>query len=313
MPRSHRPADDARRQRDDFSRIKGIGPALAQRLWDAGIRSFHDLAEASPEEIAEVLNDATGMSPERITRLDWAGQARQLAGSRAETSDPGQRYASFNLQFLLEPDNSIRRTKLHHLQMGTEDTWPGWDQDRLISCLRERIPFQADIPATGSGDLPPTLPAAPARSQALTATLPPTLLTIEELAPIQGDQISFVQRHDEPISVRLTLRIKPADLPLAATYDCTTTVVARKLGGDDRWPIGTAHGVIRTNESVSFDLTGPPAPPGLYRLTATMAIYTVGHSPEDLPLHSRNANGKLMHANAPVEGAQLDQITQSAS
>ncbi len=59
---------------DAFVRIKGIGPVFEQRLKNAGIRTFGELAITPPERIAEII----GWPLERVIRSDLAGQARYL-------------------------------------------------------------------------------------------------------------------------------------------------------------------------------------------------------------------------------------------
>ena len=60
---------------DDFTTIAGIGPVFDQRLKDAGIRTFADLAARTPAEIAEIIK----WSPERVERSEIIAQARRLA------------------------------------------------------------------------------------------------------------------------------------------------------------------------------------------------------------------------------------------
>ncbi|MCB0146860.1 MAG: hypothetical protein KDE01_04340, partial [Caldilineaceae bacterium] len=59
---------------DDFTTIAGIGPVFDQRLKDAGIRTFADLAARTPAEIAEIIK----WSPERVERSEIIAQARRL-------------------------------------------------------------------------------------------------------------------------------------------------------------------------------------------------------------------------------------------
>src|SRR5262249_576727 len=56
----------AGRSGDDFRKIDGIGRVFEQRLWDAGIFTYSDLARRTPEEIAAVLAPMAGISPEHI-------------------------------------------------------------------------------------------------------------------------------------------------------------------------------------------------------------------------------------------------------
>jgi hypothetical protein len=316
MPQRDRPkSNHAGQPGDDFRRIAGIGPALERRLHDAGILTYQDLAARSPEEIAAALADVTGVSPERIASQDWIGQARQLAGPPPEGAEPSQRYASFHVELLLDPDLGVRRTKVHHYQTDTDDTWPGWDEDRLLTLLRDRIAPTAARQPTDAADLQP--PAPPSTSQPPAATpstdLPPPSLRIEELTPIRDGQRGDIRRPDEPISVRLTLRVEPTDTPHAATVDFTADIAARsKLGDNQRWPLGTTHGTVRVNDPLSVELTGPPLRPGLYRLVATVAVYPADHAPEAQPLDRRDASGDLIQvANAPTQPAPAGDVTSS--
>jgi predicted flap endonuclease-1-like 5' DNA nuclease len=64
---------------DDLTRIRGIGPKLAQKLGSMGITRFSQLAGLSREEIARI--DAAIDFPGRIARERWVEQARELAGA----------------------------------------------------------------------------------------------------------------------------------------------------------------------------------------------------------------------------------------
>ena len=61
---------------DDLTKIEGIGPKVAKVLNDAGIRTFEGLAQANPEDVQRVLDEAglQMMSPE-----GWIEQARLAA------------------------------------------------------------------------------------------------------------------------------------------------------------------------------------------------------------------------------------------
>ncbi len=60
---------------DDLTAIRGIGIATQDRLYRAGIKSYGQLARASPEEVREMLGKfAGGASVEK-----WIAEAKQLA------------------------------------------------------------------------------------------------------------------------------------------------------------------------------------------------------------------------------------------
>ncbi len=60
----------------DFTTLSGIGPVFSMRLRAANVRSLGDLADMTPESLADVLN----ISVDRVERDDFLGQARRLLG-----------------------------------------------------------------------------------------------------------------------------------------------------------------------------------------------------------------------------------------
>ncbi len=63
---------------DDLTAIGGISIATQNRLYGAGIKSYAQLAQASPEEVREILGKlARGADIE-----DWIAQAKKLAKQR---------------------------------------------------------------------------------------------------------------------------------------------------------------------------------------------------------------------------------------
>jgi len=302
----------AGRSGDDFRKIDGIGRRFEQRLWDAGIFTYDDLARRTPEEIAAVLAPMAGISPEHL-----ASQARERAGHPPEASVPRQHYAAFHVEFLLESDNSVRRTKVHQHQTDARDAWPGWDAERLLSFLRDRIPLPAaatpaDAPGVEPAQAqtrdqgPASVEPAPAGqpSAPVPDRLPSWSLGIEELAPVRDGRRSRILSPNEPSSVRLTMRINPIGAPIHDTFDFSATIVARRFGGHDRSPLGTVQGTVRARDSVSVEVTGPALPADLYRLVVTVDIYPADHSPEAPPIYGKRASGDLMRvANAPLRSA----------
>lgn len=41
-------------------------------------------------------------------------------------------YATFVVELLLDEHGDVRRTRTVHVQTGAEQSWPGWDEQRLI-------------------------------------------------------------------------------------------------------------------------------------------------------------------------------------
>jgi hypothetical protein len=305
---------------DDFRKIDGIGRRFEQRLWDAGIFTYNDLARRTPEEIAAVLAPMAGISPERIV-----SQARELAGTPPKASVPRQHYAAFHVEFLLESDNSVRRTKVLHHQTDARDAWPGWDEERLLSFLRDRIPLPAAATPADAPGLEPSQTQTDEAAQTQTRDQGPASvepapagqpsapvpdrwpswsLGIEELAPVRDGHRSRILSPNQPSSVRLTIRINPIGTLIHDTFDFSATIAARRFGGHDRSPLGTVHGTVGVSDPVSIEVTGPALPADLYRLVVTVDIYPADHSAEEPPLYRKRASGDLMRvADAPLGSA----------
>ena len=56
---------------DDLTEIKGIGPVFAERLRQAGITTFADVAKASAEQLREVTHATSVANPD-----EWIEQAK---------------------------------------------------------------------------------------------------------------------------------------------------------------------------------------------------------------------------------------------
>ncbi len=56
---------------DDLTEIKGIGPVFAERLRQAGITTFADVAKASADQLREVTHATSVANPD-----EWIAQAK---------------------------------------------------------------------------------------------------------------------------------------------------------------------------------------------------------------------------------------------
>lgn len=137
---------------DDLKRIKGIGEHIEERLHQVGILAYEDLAALSPDEVARSLSNVIGMTPDRVINQDWIGQARKLATERekdnqeVDVEEGSQRYATFSVRLLVQNRSQIRRTNVIHVQDGEQETWAGWDSDRLLGFIHQQVDLQPAIP-----------------------------------------------------------------------------------------------------------------------------------------------------------------------
>ena len=63
--------------KDDLTKISGIGPAIQRKLNEAGIYSFQQISQLTPDMVTQVA-DSIKFFPDRIGRDNWIGQAAAL-------------------------------------------------------------------------------------------------------------------------------------------------------------------------------------------------------------------------------------------
>ncbi len=64
-------------EKDDLTRISGIGPVIEETLNEMGIFHYHQIAAFTDDDIAMVNDDIS--FPGRIEREEWISQAKELA------------------------------------------------------------------------------------------------------------------------------------------------------------------------------------------------------------------------------------------
>lgn len=68
---------------DDLTQIHDIGPRFAAALRAIGITRFEQLANQTPETLAEQLKSHVTVRPQRIHDKNWLGQAAQKAAGKS--------------------------------------------------------------------------------------------------------------------------------------------------------------------------------------------------------------------------------------
>ncbi len=79
---------------DDLSLLSGVGPVLEKKLREAGITTFRQIAELTPEQAKE-LDEKLNLRG-RIEREDWIEQARELMAGKAPRAKVDQKKAAQN-------------------------------------------------------------------------------------------------------------------------------------------------------------------------------------------------------------------------
>jgi hypothetical protein len=131
---------------------------------------------------------------------------------------------------------------------------------------------------------------------------PPPLLRVSRFTSARARSSERAATPDEPTTVSLELHPDP-DAVRTPTLDYSAAIVARRLDGEGEFPIAEVRGVVHVGRGVSLAAAGPPLPPGLYRLVATVTAYATGHATSDPPAWSQAFSGGLLQVAAPPTGA----------
>jgi hypothetical protein len=152
---------------DDLTRIRGIGEARQQWLWEnLKVDSFQALAALSIEDIEARLKEDNQIVS-RAAIEAWITEAAQLAGAPASrhpvmSKDVGWRpIASFVVEFQENEITPERRTKVHHIEADKNRMWSSFEQAELCAWMVEQLD-RRDIPvAEPSPDLSPAIEIKP--------------------------------------------------------------------------------------------------------------------------------------------------------
>jgi len=255
---------------NDLKRIKGIGPAIEKHLVSAGIETFVQLAELTPEAIAALVPNT---SAKQIVNQAWIQQAHNLASDEEQpesseqenissTLSVRQHYENFTIEFLLDGDNHARRIRLMHVQSGDIGTWAKWDANGVVDFLHIHTGADLSYPGTGSKFTPSaSLPTDDSvRLLNWTTSLTDTSQPVRSLP------------RDQKFDVKLTLDVSNTPLSDESQLDITGTLFAKKLGSGSRQILGEIQSIVPYSQSIDLIVTDTSLPQGLYRLEAFITL-----------------------------------------
>lgn len=293
---------------DDLTRISGIESKTAQRLNEAGIRTYAELTSRSPDEIARLLPD---LPPARLA--DWREQAGKLATGtppptaaepdltphdRHETEGAAplgnQRYESFLVRVLLNDDVSTRSTTVRHIRTGVTHRWAGWPHDALSAFIANAVASspaptapkseRPEASAPGEASLTPSSVSAPHNQES-----PPSMVPSRAAEP-SGRVRTLVPAHlasSADLSVERTVLSAAEPFTITVTIDLAGTGVqtdqfaysavisAKLLPGGPRRTIARPEGVIAA-ASPFVRVEAPGLSPGTYRLDGAVTVREPG-------------------------------------
>jgi predicted flap endonuclease-1-like 5' DNA nuclease len=279
----------SRPERDDLTRITGIGPDIARRLDEVGISTYAELGASSASEIAKLLPD---ISPLLWGCIDaWRCEAQELAsaasshrdsGGQAAGNGNGQHYQSFIVRVLVNKDGSIRDTRMEHIGTGEVKRWAGWEHDAMLAFIKNAVADPVPLAApTEPHDWTRRHTPPPATSRAagkpvtskrdIAAGNRPTA-DLAATAALRLDRI--VLHASEPFTVTMTLNLTGAKVADRLAY--SAVIVAKQLGGGPKLTLARATGLLATAGTPAIQAKAHGLPAGLYRLEGAVSLREAG-------------------------------------
>jgi hypothetical protein len=252
---------------DDFKVIRGIGAGVEARMIAAGICTYAQLAAQTPETLAEALMGLVGMTPARVAQKGWIEQAAALveAGTEPEPDETSrQHYETFTVELLVSEEKMIRRTRITRVQDGTQDSWAGFELEKLVEFIRKNTDLEIGIPLVQAAPVVEDIEP----EEHLIETVRADVASIDMMSKGQAQATHMVMQ-GQPFDVVLKLEISGAegikrDLPYSAW------VTARQLGSQKKIEICRVEDVFNVHNGGRLMLKANGLPSGLYRISANL-------------------------------------------
>jgi hypothetical protein len=199
-------------QRDDLTRIRGIGPVKQQWLRTSlNVCTFRDLASLSIEEIESRLR-ADGQTTSRNAIANWIDRARELAGDFPEEESKAvrppeesqwQSFGTFQIEFQSrqipgKPEES--RTVVRHLDTEQSRILHGIETEQLQSWMLEQMSAR-----TPEGEGAAVVPVVVETEQL--RVLQPPQTGIPTIVESSEQPLSGFLRANEPFSLDIAFRV----------------------------------------------------------------------------------------------------------
>lgn len=298
---------------DNFKAINGVSGIVESCLRRAGILTYAQFASLSPDDIITIVGNASPLSPEKIAKQNWIGQARELAlresspetpqeapaesSEDAELSSGEQRDEKFVVELLLNHDGDVKHTRAKHMRTGEMEEWDGWREERLINFferqagIRETEVSETEVSETEVSGAEVSRAEVSGNAES-DEYLKPHKLVVWNSA---SNTSSNLARHDQPFDVRLILDLAS----LAASgheplvYDGVLN--ARGIGGQETRISKRISGQIERPGDASIAIKGLCLEPGSYLLSASVMFDRPGGNPIKSGAFSVQVESNFLH------------------
>ncbi len=293
---------------DELTRIPGIGEKFAQRLIEAGVVRYDQLALMSDEDILAILSrpKLPGWNLAHVQEMHWPEHAARLVAEQRERNpimtyespvaenDPGdvefvpikanvsleengdhanrQHYATFTVRLLVGEQGVIRRTKVEHVETGTPGTWPGLDGERLLAFI-----MQNSLTELSGSRIEPAADSSTAPGR---LSIPSGNLTLGKIKvqTVRGEGAKGLAREDQPFAITVLLD-GSAIQPNMEGMGYRLSIYAHKVGQDGhRKLIANTVGISPAQDRFSIRAEDISLSQGVYHLDALIQL-----TPADKP------------------------------
>jgi len=287
------PADRHEQHKDNLKKIRGIGPAMEQRLNHAGIFSFAQIAELSPKDLAALFSGIPCLSAERIIEKGWINQALYLMEKEKESNnltpeENGQHSIMFSVDLLLDNKNHVRRTHILHVQSREENSWAGWNQNQLADFILENANIKSAHLGRDLTERKSSLKSSiKDKNQVKIKEIRGDLnISGIEVRPQSDKAAHWLVTANKPFATAFMLDMSKAFISPGTLLQYQVEIYAKNLADGIRQNIGEERNTIKSKNLASLVINCRALPQGSYRIEAFIVLA--------LDLENQNPRSRLM-------------------
>lgn len=184
---------------------------------------------------------------------------------------------NYVVELFLDEQDHVQRTKVHHVQSQEEETWDGWDGNRLLEFFEGReelaVSPEAEVTAASTRAFEAQTP-----SPAPHVVIQPGSLEIQPAGPGEA--------------IRLRVGINLSDHPVRGRMQYSAQVWAKRVGHHGSLTVADEKGSVHAAPEIQLDLDGSPLPAGAYRTFAAIML---------TPLDAMQAPVSMLMEGSPLQ------------